>query len=101
MTLVLVQKLNARNIELHHDTRGETVGVLIKNGEYRYLPWLGFIERDRALRVGKPVKLRISRVGLECDFSTTWTEIESDEHVLGCRTEKGVYAVMEQGIRVI
>ena len=101
MTLVLVQKLNARNIELHHDTRGETVGVLIKGGEYRYLPWLGFIERDRALRVGKPVKLRISRVGLESDFSTTWTDIESDKHVLGCRTEKGVYAVMEQGIRVI
>ena len=68
MTLVLVQKLNARNIELHHDTRGETVGVLIKNGDYRYLPWLGFIERDRALRVGRPVKLRISRVGL----SSSW-----------------------------
>ena len=95
MTLVLVRTLNKRNIELHHDTRGETVGVLIKSGEYRYLPWLGFIERDRALRVGKPVKLRISRVGLESDFSTTWTDIDSDKHVLGCRTEKGVYAVVE------
>jgi hypothetical protein len=101
MTLVPVQKLNARNIELHHDTRGETVGVLIKGGEYRYLPWLGFIERDRALRVGRPVKLRISRVGLESDFSTTWTDIESDKHVLSCRTVKGIYAVKEQGVRVV
>ncbi len=69
MTLVLLRKLNARNIELHHDTKGETVGVLSRNGEYRYLPWLGFIGRDRAKRIGKPVKLRI---GLEGDFSTTW-----------------------------
>ena len=101
MTLVLVRKLNAPYIELHHDTRGETVGVLIKGGEYRYLSWLGFIERDRAKRIGKPVKLRIARVGHQGDFGTDWTDIESDKHVLGCRTEKGVYAVMEQGVRVI
>ena len=50
---------------------GETVGVLVKGGAYRCLPWLGFIERDCALRVSKPVKLRISRVVLEGDFSTT------------------------------
>ena len=30
MTLVLLRTINARNIELHHDTRGETVGVLIR-----------------------------------------------------------------------
>ena len=81
--------------------RFSTVGVLVKGGAYRCLPWLGFIERDCALRVGRPVKLRISRVVLEGDFSTTWTEIEPDKHLLGCRTEKGVYAVMEQGVRVV
>ena len=69
MTLVLLRKLNARNIELHHDTKGETVGVLIRNGGYRYLPWLGFIERDRGKRIGKPVKLLINRIGLEGDFN--------------------------------
>ena len=101
MTLVLLRTINARNIELHHDTRGETVGVLIRGGEYRYLPWLGFVERDRALRIGKPVKLRISRVGLQGDFATTWTDVEADKHVLGCRTGKGVYAVVEQGVRFV
>lgn len=101
MTLVLVSKLNARNIELHHDTKGQTVGVLVKNGEYRYLPWLGFIERDRAKRIGRPVRLRVSRIGQEDDFSTTWTDLEKGKHILGCRTEKGVYAVMEQGVRVV
>ena len=101
MTLVLVTKLNARNIELHHDTRGQEVGVLLEDGEYRYLPWLGFVERDRALRVGKPAKLRIARVGQQGDFSTTWIEVEDGKHVLGCRTQKGVYAVVEQGVRVV
>ncbi len=101
MTLVLLRKLNYRNIELHHDTRAETVGVLIKDGEYRYLPWLGFIERDRAKRIGKPVKLLIARFGHQGDFGTTWTDVEEGRHVLGCRTEKGVYAVVEQGVRIV
>ena len=101
MTLVLVRKLNHRNIELHHDTRGQTVGVLLKDGEYRFLPWLGFIERDRATRVGKPVKLMISRVGNQGDFGATWMDVDPGKHVLGCRTDKGVYAIVEQGVRVI
>ncbi len=101
MTLVIVYKLNHRNIELHHDTRGESVGVLLKDGEYRFLPWLGFIERDRATRIGKPVKLMISRIGNQGDFGTAWVDVESGKHVLGCRTDKGIYAVVEQGVRVI
>ena len=100
MALVLLRKLNHRNIELHHDTRGQDVGVLTRDGDYRYLPWLGFIERDRAKRIGKPAKLLIARVGQQGDFATTWTDIEMDKHILGCRTAKGVYAVLEQGVRV-
>ena len=101
MSFVLLKKLNHRNIELHHDTRGQDVGVLMKDGEYRYLTWLGFIERDRARRIGKPVKLRIARVGHQGSFGTDWTDLDERSHVLGCRTDKGVYAVLEQGVRVI
>ena len=101
MTLVLQRSLNKRNIELHHDTRGETVGVLLRDGEYRYLPWLGFIDRDRARRIGKPVKLRINRVGVQGDFGTTWRDLSGGRHILGCRTDKGVYAVVEHGVREV
>ena len=101
MTLVLLRRLNHRNIELHHDTKAETVGVRIRGGEYRYLTWLGFIERDRAKRIGTPVKLRIARVGHQGDFGTDWTDVEEGRHILGCRTDKGVYAVVEQGVRVV
>jgi hypothetical protein len=101
MSLALITRLNHRNIELHHDTRGETIGVLLRGGEYRYLPWLGFIERDRAKRVGKPAKLRVARIGHQGDFGTDWTDVEQGRHVLGCRTEKGVYAIVEQGVRMV
>lgn len=101
MSLVLITRLNHRNIELHHDTRGEQVGVLLMNGEYRYLPWLGFIERDRAQRIGKPVKLRIARIGHQHDLATVWADVRDGMHVLGCRTGRGVHAVVEQSVRVV
>ncbi len=66
-----------------------------------WVPWLGFIERDRAKRICKPVKVLISRIGLESDFSTTWQDVAQGKHVLGCRTAKGVYAVVEEGVRVV
>ena len=75
--------------------------MLLKRGEYRFLTWLGFIERDRAVRIGKPVKLNVSCVGNQGDFGTTWMDVEPGKHVLGCRTDKGVYAVVEQGVRLI
>ena len=77
------------------------MGVLLRSGDYRYLPWLGFIERERAKRMGKPVKLRISRVGQQADFATVWIDVAQSRHVLGCRTDKGVYAVVEQGVRLV
>jgi hypothetical protein len=77
------------------------VGVLLQDGEYRYLPWLGFIERERAIRIGKLAMLRITRVGHQGDFATTWIEVQDGRHVLGCRTENGIYAVVESGVRVV
>ena len=63
MTLVLCRRLNHRNIELRADTRGEVVGVLRRNGDYGFVPWLGFIDRAEARRTGRPVKLLIARIG--------------------------------------
>ena len=57
MSLVLSRKLNHRNIELHDSTRGEAVGVLKRSGEYGYVPWLGFIDRSKAPRTGRPPRM--------------------------------------------
>ena len=63
--LVLNRRLNYRNVLLT-DRRGGQVGYLLRNGERRFVPWLGFIDRGatRALDDASPVRLTdITRVG--------------------------------------
>ncbi len=101
MSLILSRKLNHRNIELHDSTRGEAVGVLKRSGEYGYVPWLGFIDRSKAARTGRPVKLLIARVGRLDGVRTCWRDLKPGEHVQGCLTREGAYAVMDLDVRVI
>lgn len=101
MVLVLSRKLNHRNIELHDSTRGEAVGVLRRGGEYGYVPWLGFIDRSRAPRTGRPVKLLIARVGRLDGGTTKWFDLKPGEHVQGCLTREGAYAVIDLDVRVV
>ena len=101
MELVLARRLNNRLIELHTHTRGETVGVLRRDGTYDYRPWLGFIDRRQARRLGKPVKLRIARVGFQADIHSDWRDVAQGRHVQGCLTPGGVYAVADWGVRII
>ena len=100
-TLVLAWRHNHRLVELHHDTRGQSVGVLLKSGSYRYVPWLGFIEHERAKRVGRPVRLQVHRVGMQGEFSTEWQDLSTHQHVLGCLVEKGVYALADRWVKVV
>ncbi len=107
--IVLCKKLNHRTIELHHTTRGETVGVLQRNGACRYFPWLGFINADdaKALQLkqkARPVKLNICKVGKtggSGEISTRWRDLKADEFVQGCLVQAGVYAVVTDSVRVI
>lgn len=101
MPITLAWRLNYRLIELTGETRGEDVGVLLRTGEYRYVRWLGFIDRDQAKAAGKPVKLKIDRIGTTQGFSTAWEEVAVGKHVQGCMTKDGVYAVIEQSIRLV
>ena len=101
MTLILARWLNNRLIELRPDTLGETVGVLTRRGEYRYVRWLGFVDRHRAGRIGRPVKLRVNRIGQAGDFGATWVDVPPGKHVQGCLTRKGAYAVVEETVRLV
>ena len=103
MTLILCRKLNARNIQLCHDTKGQTVGVLCLNGEYRYLPWCGFLDRSEANIRGKSVKLLIDRIGQgdAVGWNIRWIDVERGQHVQGCLTPEGVLAVVDQNVRLI
>ncbi len=101
--LVLCRQLNNRNIELHHTTRGHTVGVLRRDGSYQYVPWLGFVgAADARLLAGShPVKLAISRIGCVNGVATVWEDVGRDKHVQGCLVPGGAYAVVKGHIRVV
>ncbi|MEM7077646.1 MAG: hypothetical protein AAF513_03355, partial [Pseudomonadota bacterium] len=93
MQLVLARHLNKRLIELRHTSRGETVGVLRRDGSYEYVQWLGFVDRAGALQSGKPVKLLVARVGHDHEPHILWRDVPKGRHVQGCLTPHGVYAV--------
>lgn len=101
MDIVLGRYLNKRFIELRHGARGEVVGVLTRFGDYRYVRWLGFVGRQRARELGKPVKLEINRIGRRGEFGVDWDEIPPDKHVQGCLTPEGVYAVLQPWVRLL
>ena len=101
MQLVLARHLNKRLIELHPATKGETVGVMRRDGSYEYRPWLGFIDRNQARKLGSPVKLHVSRVGHQGEFHIEWRDVAKGRHVQGCLTRAGVYAVADWGVRIV
>lgn len=99
--LVLARHLNKRLIELYDNTSGETVGVLRRDGSYEYKPWLGFVSRERAISIGRPVKLHIARVGQQQDRRLVWKDVPAGRHVQGCLTARGAYAVADWNIRLV
>ena len=101
MSLILSRKLNHRNIELHHTSRGESVGVRRRNGEYRYVPWLGFLDRCDARDRGRSVKLLVARVGRSTQHGTVWRDLEPGQHVQGCLTRQGAFAVVDTDVRIM
>ncbi len=101
MYLVLCRMLNHRQIELRADTRGQLVGVRRTNGEYRYVPWLGFVDRAEAPAYGRPVKLAIARVGRSDGFHTEWHDVPDGTYVQGCLTEAGAFAVTGPDVRIV
>lgn len=101
MSLILARWLNNRLIELRPDTLGENVGVLTRRGDYRYVRWLGFVDRRRAGKLGRPVKLQINRIGHAGDFGAIWTDVPPGKHVQGCLTREGVYAVVDESVRLL
>ena len=76
-------------------------GVLRRDGSYDYRPWLGFVDRNQARGLGKPVKLQVARVGRQGEFHIDWRDVAKGRHVQGCLTRGGVYAVADWSVRVI
>lgn len=97
---LLLRKLNYRNIFLSAERCGETVGILCRNGEYRYVTWLGFIEACEALLIpgAKPVKLKIAAYAIETSMPAKWIDLAEGEMIQGCFVGRGAYGVVSGGI---
>lgn len=94
----LIRKLNYRSISLLSIHNNQPVGVLKRNGELEYLPFMGFTTAVDAKSVGAtPVKLEI--YGYYCDSQAgELVTLKSGQYVQGALTRVGIYAVLEEGI---
>lgn len=97
---MLLRKLNYRNIVLSNECSGEAVGILRRDGEFFYVTWLGFIERDEALKFSeaRPVKLKIAAYALQPDPPAKWVNLAEGEMIQGCFVGHGAYGVVSEGV---
>ncbi|MGI9292634.1 MAG: hypothetical protein ACR2PS_01515 [Pseudomonadales bacterium] len=97
----LCWRFNYRNVELHSDTKAESVGVLLRDGESRHQRWLGFIDEEAARRLpdARPVLLDIDRYS-DGEYPAPWVNVPEGHFVQGCLIEAGVYAVSRGQVRV-
>jgi len=91
----IFRKRNHKVIELlTPNDAGEVIGVLVREGTYKYFRWCGFMERSEAkLTGGKSVKLSVSRID---DY-----HLQPGEHVHGCLTDKGAYAIIDSTVAIL
>jgi len=92
MRLILLSEQNAGK---------EHVGVRLRSGRYRYLRWLGFVGKQEARKLGRPVKLEIHRIGDASSPAVSRVDVPAGQHVQGCLTKRGGYAMLESSVRVV
>ena len=85
----------------------EPAGVVMRNGETRYIRWLGFMDLEEAKRLkdlgqARPVKLRVEAYSMNELIFGPWTYLKEGEFIQGALVYAGVYAVTVEGVpRVI
>ena len=101
--LVLNRRQNYGNHVLEGRPEGE-VAYLPPDGERRFVPWLEFIERDRAsaLESTRPVRLAdITRIGEGDAASAQWRDVPPGRYVHGCLTARGAFAVYDTSVALV
>ena len=71
------------------------VPVLLTNGDYTRVTWLGFIDRDsaRAMPSARPVKILAYGYSSE-EVDVSYVRLKDGEYIQGCLIEEGVYGVV-------
>ena len=100
--IALGRRLNYKFIALHHDTKGEVIAVLKKDGSYQFASWKGFLTRAMAIEAcGVPVKILVNQVGHEKNGGVRWKDVPANKHVQGCLVGDGCYCVLQSGVKLV
>ena len=86
-----------KRLDEYHQGDHTDIGVRMRDGSVRYLPWGGF-----TLDMAKPVKLVVEAFTLEDDWNPRdptskmprWHTLEPGEHLLGSLQNQQVFTVL-------
>lgn len=79
---VLLYQINYRNIVVEQESTGETLPVRLKDGKYRLVHFLGFLDVEKAKEgKGIPVKIKVTAYAEE-PFNPRWMVLEH-RHIQG------------------
>lgn len=86
--------LNKRSVTLENQP-GDLVPVLMRSGERKFLPWLGFIDVNVAkqLPYAIPVRLDVTEYSTETPFMGKWSYLSKGKTVQDCAFRGGVYGI--------
>lgn len=97
--MIILRKMNYRNVRLGTLYNKERIGVRRRNGEITYLPFLGFAERVDAIDAGAmPVLLEACGYYASHAFNEPLVSLKPGEWIQGAAIKLGVYAVTDGGI---
>lgn len=102
---ILRYRFNYSNRMLRHEESG-TAGVYLKNGDIKYVPWLGYIGLDEAKTLARingaaPVKLLVDAYSNSDPFND-WQSLEPGQYIQGCLIiDSGVYAVILTALKIV
>lgn len=69
------------------------IGVRLRSGDFRYLPWGGFVEESLE-GIGRPIKLKVDAYTLNNSWNAEWTALPAGQYLLGSVYQQRAYAIV-------
>lgn len=80
---------------------GDTIGVRLKNGEYRYYSWRGFLDVHEARQLNDAIPVKLDAVAYsinDLELGGSWISISNTQAIQGCFHGNKVYGVTSDGV---
>ena len=94
---ITIYRRQNHRVHTYHAGRGGPVGVLKRDGEYRFLDCRGAIRREDVPPGAQPVKLLVEAWSNGEQFVTRRNYVDPDHHAVGVRIGNETYIVFYDG----